>query len=46
MNTSLVVLIVSLPPNPSSLRMRRLQQVLTHGLTIFEGLYAAVPGKD
>ena len=22
------------------------QQVLTHGLTLFEGLYAAVPGKD
>ena len=22
------------------------QQVLTHGLTLFEGLYAAVPGKE
>jgi hypothetical protein len=68
MNTRLVLLIVSLPPNPSSLRVRGWrrdeargidlairghlaahaddQQVLTHCLTLFEGLYAAVPGKD
>jgi hypothetical protein len=68
MHTKLVLLIVSLPPNPSSLRVRVWrrdaargidlairgllaahaddQQVLTHGLTLFEGLYAVVPGKD